>query len=146
MKTRIQIKLQEVLGFTLMEIMVVIIILGIVMAFAVPNYQKAVETTHLDDALSQMKAIHAAQQVYQVKNGSYFPTTNITVALAAINTNLNLHINENGMTYTCTGSPYGGGTQYSCTAVRQAPAPTFTVTLTQTDISETNPVCSGSCP
>ncbi len=121
-------------AFTLVELMVVVVILGVVAGFAIPNYTKSVERSHRKDAESNLKMVHAAQQMYAARNDdSYWSGGN----LAAINSTLQLNIVANGKTYTCT----GGGTAFSCTAVRGA----WTVTITQ---ASTTPTCapSGSCP
>jgi prepilin-type N-terminal cleavage/methylation domain-containing protein len=121
-------------AFTLIELMVVVVILGVVAGFAIPNYTKSVERSHRKDAESNLRMIHAAQQMYAARNNdAYWTGGNV----GTINSNLQLHIVPNGKTYSCT----GGGATFSCTAVRGA----WTVTVTQ---ASTTPTCapSGSCP
>ncbi len=127
-------------GFTLMELMVVVTIVGIIAGFAIPNYAKSVERAHRKDAENNLMIIHAAQQLYAANNASaYWAGGN----LAAINLNLGLNIIANGMTYTCA----GGGAAFNCTAVRVG-GWAFTVTVNQGAIvpGGGNPSCGGTCP
>lgn len=134
-------------GFTLIEILLVIVILAAIVAFAIPNYQKSIERAHLRDAITQLRAVHAAQEIFRSTsaNDRYFPSNNSTVGIIPINNNLGLNLIANDMTYTCTG--IGGGTSYQCDAVRNTPAPQFTVRVTNAPLSATNPSCvAGACP
>lgn len=139
------------LAFTLMELMVVMIIIGVIAAIAVPNFNKVVEQSHESDATTQLMAIHAANQIRLAQTGSYWPTTT-TNGLTVINSTLGLNIIANGMNYNCAGV---GGTTFTCTATRST-GTAYVVQTTQADIktgvpnSDTtkNPRCtSGSaCP
>ena len=58
-------------AFTLVELLVVVLIIGILAAIAVPQYEKAVEKSRTTQALAFMKTLYQAQQVYFLANGDY---------------------------------------------------------------------------
>lgn len=130
----------NVQAFTLTELLIAVFIIAVMAAFAIPNYTRAVERSHRRDAETQLTTIWSANQIYRAQNGIFWPTTN-DQGLTDINNNLGLGIIPNGMTYECDGD----GATFSCTAVRQ-PASSFTITVTEAQISASNPSCSGACP
>lgn len=132
-------------GFTITEIIITVIIMAAIAAFAIPSYQRAIEQAHLRDSIAQLKSMHAANQIYKTTTDTddYWPPDAGPYNLADINTDLGLNIIANGMTYTCVGTD---GSAYTCTAVRQSASP-FTVTLTEDPLSAANPACTaGACP
>lgn len=61
-------------GFTLIEIMVVVVILGILVAFAVPNIMDNPERARVTKAESDIRTIENALEMYKLDNYR-FPTT-----------------------------------------------------------------------
>ncbi len=58
-------------GFTLVELAVVIIIIGVLAAFAVPRFLDSVERSKAAEAFNYLSAVRAAQERYQVQQGTY---------------------------------------------------------------------------
>jgi general secretion pathway protein G len=61
-------------GFTLIEIMVVVVILGILAAVVVPNVMKNPDKARIVKAKQDIRAIESALNMYKLDNFSY-PTT-----------------------------------------------------------------------
>ena len=64
-------------GFTLMELMIVVVIVGILAAIAYPNYQESVRKSRRSDAKTALSDLAARQEQYFNDNKTYTdnPTT-----------------------------------------------------------------------
>ena len=58
-------------GFTLVELAVVIIIIGILAAFAVPRFLDSVERSKAGEAFNYLAAVRSAQERYSIRQGTY---------------------------------------------------------------------------
>jgi len=61
-------------GFTLLELMIVVVILGILATFLVPKIMQKPDEARIVKAKSDIKAIELALKMYKLDNGTY-PTT-----------------------------------------------------------------------
>ena len=55
-------------GFTLIEIMIVVLIIGILLAIAVPNFVKARETSRTKACVANLKQIDSAKEQWAMDN------------------------------------------------------------------------------
>ncbi len=58
-------------AFTLIELLIVVLIIGILAAVALPQYQLAVDKARLGKLLNMVNAVKKAQKVYFLENGTY---------------------------------------------------------------------------
>jgi type IV pilus assembly protein PilA len=62
-------------GFTLLELLVVIVIVGILVAIAIPLYLYYSETAKVREGLGMMKAIITSQKLERMKTSSFYTAT-----------------------------------------------------------------------
>ena len=58
-------------GFSLMEVMIVVVIIGILAALAYPNLEKYLKRARQTEAKTNLSAIYTAQKIYFTLNQSY---------------------------------------------------------------------------
>ncbi len=65
-------------GFTLVELAVVIVIIGVLAAFGVPQFLKSVERSKAAEAFNYLSAVRSAQERYLAKEGCYADSSTST--------------------------------------------------------------------
>jgi prepilin-type N-terminal cleavage/methylation domain-containing protein len=112
-------------GFTLIEVLIVVIILGILATIAIPQFGNIVERARASEAVTNIAAIRTALEVFQLERGGDYPDY---ADVAAINAGLDCEITANNFTYVVAG---GAGT-FTITATKvSAPQAGATITYTR---------------
>ncbi len=62
-------RIRKTKGFTLVEIMIVVLIIGILMAIAVPNFIKARSNSRLQTVVANLKQIDSAKEQWAMEKG-----------------------------------------------------------------------------
>ncbi len=58
-------------GFTLVELAVVVVIIGVLAAFAVPRFLASVERSKAAESFNYLATIHSSQERYHARQGTY---------------------------------------------------------------------------
>ena len=133
-------------GFTLTELMIVIILAGIIAGFGIPAYGRLVRKSHERSAILGLTTINQANEIYKIKNsGAYLPGAGLT--LAGINTGLSIDVKSQDLTYEYTRTAVNA---YTATA-KWTGSGAYWVEVDQGPVSTgVNPHCApaspGSCP
>ena len=107
-------------GFTLVEIIVVLVIVAILTTIALPIYTTNVQQGAARAAQSNLIAIYNAQKLFYLNPanpnpGTYYITQSGTNDLSNINTALALNIIDSNFNYVCTNAA-----GFTCTATNNA--------------------------
>ncbi len=122
-------------GFTLIELIMVLILVGILVSIAVPAYRKAVLSSEGRAAVANLRAIHAAEKVIELETDAYAACG----SAAACNTALRIDIPaDTAYSYSVN----TGGGNFTARATRVAPGDNCTYTITNSD---TKPSSSPQC-
>ena len=89
-------------SFTLVELLVVIIIVGILAAVAIPMYSNAVEQKKGEVCINNIRMIFAAEKIYRMKNNNLWPNSTsgyVQQTITQINSALGINISDSNFNY-----------------------------------------------
>ena len=121
-------------GFSLVELAVVVIIIGVLAAFGVPRLLKSVERSKGAEAFKYLSSVRSAQERYQARQGTY--ASDLTT----------LDMDQSDPKYFTVGEVAAGSTSlledsWTLTLTRQGASAgygAYTVTFTQMGYDATN--------
>ncbi len=130
-------------SFTLMELIIVVVIIGVIAGFAVPNFTKTMRKSSERNAVVNLIAEQGASRIYKAKRGVYWNTGGVVKNLADINSTLGIAIVPNNIIYTYSSSD---GVNFSAEA--NVAEYNFTARISPAPVTATNPCCvvQGTCP
>jgi prepilin-type N-terminal cleavage/methylation domain-containing protein len=72
-------KLGVASGFTLVELMIVVLFIGIIAGFALPNYVRATRNARIGRTATELKSLATAFVAYKAEHGVYPPDSHLTL-------------------------------------------------------------------
>lgn len=128
--------MNKVKGFTLLELMIVVVLVGIVTSYAFVSSSEHIKKSHRAEAKSLMLQVANQEERYYTENNAYGSMTDIGNASATITTDSGNHqvtvaVAGDNMSYTITATPVN--TDSEC----------GNLTLTNTDVRGSS--IAGNC-
>jgi len=130
-------------AFTLIELIVTLIIIGILAVLAFPQFSKTKEHAIGKEAIANLKLIAAAEKIYRIEANTYISESNIS----NINTDLKLFLpstSNRNWDYSVTGA----ASTFNSTATRLSTDPNYSKCRYSIDntIDEPTPNNTTYCP
>ncbi len=113
---------RNVFGFTLIELMIVVVIIGILAAIGYPSYRQYVYKSRRSDAKTALLQIQLAEEKWRANNTSYTATLS-------------------NLGFTAVGGVYYSPDQYYTLTVPTATATAYTLTATYTGKQTADTAC-----
>lgn len=121
-------------GFTLLEMLVVVVIIGVMTAIAVPIYTKSMRQSRVADGLNMLDVLASAQNKYFVQHGKY------AADLAALNAPVKKSAINEDFAIKTTNFTYRKEQEKSCIYATSADG---SYTIAKNYKKNSRPVCSG---
>ncbi|MFA5090470.1 MAG: prepilin-type N-terminal cleavage/methylation domain-containing protein [Candidatus Omnitrophota bacterium] len=130
-------------GISLLEIIVVVVILGILGGVTFFYYTPAKEHAIGKEARTNLRLILAAEKIYRLETGNYYPPTGNESNATAINANLRLDVKTDKWGYAI----YNNGTSFTAYADRNGTGSYLDCQYTiMQNATDGEPSAGASCP
>ena len=99
-------------AFTIMELMVTLIVVGLLAGLAIPAYFRTVEESRHNEAITNLNIIHMGEKIYFLNHNTFIAGNSIAALNAALNTDMSATF------YTAVSVTIGGATSYTARFTR----------------------------
>jgi type IV pilus assembly protein PilE len=130
--------LGRVRGFTLMEMMIVVAIMGILTAVAYPSYRDNIVRGALVDGTNGLSSLRAQMERHYQDNRSYATVGSFTTPCANATAGA---LTFGNFVVSCASTPTANG--FTVQAIGSGPAAGFTFTIDQQDVRATTAAATG---
>ncbi len=118
-------------AFTLVELLVVVLIIGILAAVALPQYQRAVEKSRIAEGSLVVEAIAKANERYRMANGHFTRDINdLDIDYPLSEVNYSGIPARGGENFVFTASNHAGDQRYIALAQRKPSGHRYVLTIT----------------
>jgi type IV pilus assembly protein PilA len=126
-------------AFTLLEVIIVAVIIGILVGIALPAYRKSKESALDKEARVNLRLIQAAERIYNMEHNFYYPYNTSTSVITDINSYLKLQLpNPATLNWSYNvSSLLTNANKSTMSAARTTPSRTWTLNLND----ENDPTC-----
>lgn len=128
-----ELNLIQTKSFSLIELLITIIIIGIALSFVIPSYHRSIERNRAKSAEVNLMSIYNAQKRQRLDTGSYYVCNPPGCTDADIKDDLGVDVRDSYFDYTIQ-LPTGGGNGYVAVATREE-GPCVNETMEITDNS-----------
>ncbi|MDD5252851.1 MAG: prepilin-type N-terminal cleavage/methylation domain-containing protein [Candidatus Omnitrophota bacterium] len=126
-------------ALTLIELLVVVVIIGILVALALPGFGVSKERALDKEARANLALIQAAEKIYRMESGFYYPSSGSTSVIADINQDLRVNLPTGALSWTYS---VDGDSEQATAGRKPSSSRVWTLTFTGD-----TPACTGSeCP
>jgi len=109
-------------GYTLIEMLVVCTILGILISYGVPQFQKSFELSRIDMATAHLESVWTAERIYKAQNGAFANSISL----------LQNYLDASFATSSCTSSSCSSSSSCDfCFSIASASDTAFTANATR---------------
>lgn len=138
---------KEFRALTLIEVLIIIIVVGILTALSLPQFSKTREHAIVKEATANLKLIAAAERIYRMEAGAYYPIYLVDSPVGSvddINNNLRLSLTERNWDYSVETATEPAS---DFTAIAQRKSGPYSSCQYSINQSQDEPVvASGTCP
>jgi type IV pilus assembly protein PilE len=127
-------------GFTLLELMIVVVIVGILAAIALPSYTAYITRSRIIEATSGLGDIRSQMEKYFMDNRTYDSGGACGITKLTVDPIATFNASHKNFAISCAST----ATTYTLTADGQGPMSGFTFTLDQTNAKKTTGVPTSS--